>query len=753
MGFASFVFVTFLVYCNGIRMIDLVDPLIGSGGKGFGCAAVSPGAQRPYSFVRFSPDTSHSDFPWLPFEHFGGYQYNDNQITAFSQLHQQGAGEAGLGVLAMMPTSVIPTESMISSRGWTSFFSHQHEVARVNLYRVSLLPSMINVSLTSSLHSSCAFICWPPNVPRVVVIPASHSAGQKGQLRNSTVLLNVTQATATIGVFQAGNLMGSGVAPWAHVVFRGGVSVVGWGVWSGDNHLTHNSTMSASGGVEENVGAYVVLSNNDDNGCVEVGVGVSWIGKEQAKINWELEGKSFNEMMREGQEEWEKVLQSAVPTWQDSDQHEDAVKFATALYHTHCAPSSFSEPTTTSNTSVYLGFDGAIHPVVAPMQTYYTDLSMWDTHRCQNQWLALTSSSVASDIAQSLVLMAQQLRPGGIGGYPSWAFANSHTCSMDGQPALNIITDAYLWGAQRFNVEEAFRLMKITANANSSVGVCSRDHMDAYNTLGYIPVELDVQGSCVTLAYSHNDFAVASMAKALNQTSDYQFYLKRSDSYLQVFSPKDLFVCPRLNNSGAFQCPAIRTNVFSKNYIEGDAWHYRFYGTDPLKTFGSPQHLVDALEELMMLGRLDPFNILPNPYYWAGNEPDILAPWEFAHANRSDLIAKHVHWVARHRYSTAADGVPGNDDYGALSSWLVWAYAGMYPLYSGTTKLALGIPMFPLLTITREDGSVISIQRKGAGEDLKQVIVNGKVHIGSVLDLNDLLQGPGKNSTILFITA
>lgn len=36
---------------------------------------------------------------------------------------------------------------------------------------------------------------------------------------------------------------------------------------------------------------------------------------------------------------------------------------------------------------------------------------------------------------------------------------------------------------------------------------------------------------------------------------------------------------------------------------------------------------------------------LPNPYYWAGNEPDILAPWLFSLAGRPDLTAKWTRWV------------------------------------------------------------------------------------------------------------
>lgn len=52
---------------------------------------------------------------------------------------------------------------------------------------------------------------------------------------------------------------------------------------------------------------------------------------------------------------------------------------------------------------------------------------------------------------------------------------------------------------------------------------------------------------------------------------------------------------------------------------------------------------------MMNDGRLDPFNVLPNPYYWMGNEPDIDCPWQFAYLNASDLTFEHVKWVAENR--------------------------------------------------------------------------------------------------------
>jgi putative alpha-1,2-mannosidase len=115
----------------------------------------------------------------------------------------------------------------------------------------------------------------------------------------------------------------------------------------------------------------------------------------------------------------------------------------------------------------------------------------------------------------------------------------------------------------------------------------------------------------VTLAYAHNDFALSQWASKIN-SSLASFFLARSENYLNVWSRKDGFFCSRFRN-GTFDCPSNKLNVFSDNFVEGDAWHYRFYGTDVLRTFNSSQQFVTELDTFMTRGRIDPLNVLPNP--------------------------------------------------------------------------------------------------------------------------------------------
>ena len=98
-------------------------------------------------------------------------------------------------------------------------------------------------------------------------------------------------------------------------------------------------------------------------------------------------------------------------------------------------------------------------------------------------------------------------------------------------------------------------------------------------------------------------------------------------------------------------CPLLANIPYpgSPDYVEGDAWQWLwFVPHDPsalVKLFASPQRFVEKLEKFMTRARLWPTTAIPNPYYWAGNEPGLLTPWLGALAGRPDLTARFTRWV------------------------------------------------------------------------------------------------------------
>jgi len=123
----------------------------------------------------------------------------------------------------------------------------------------------------------------------------------------------------------------------------------------------------------------------------------------------------------------------------------------------------------------------------------------------------------------------------------------------------------------------------------------------------------------------------------------------------------------------------------------------------------------------------DPFNVLPNPYYWAGNEPDILAPWLFNFAGAPQYTQKFTREQIYKRFTTAASGLPGNDDYGTMSAWFIFAAVGFYPV-SATDNYVLGSPLFSKVILHTERGPLTIIANNISDSNIyvKSATLNGQ---------------------------
>jgi putative alpha-1,2-mannosidase len=111
------------------------------------------------------------------------------------------------------------------------------------------------------------------------------------------------------------------------------------------------------------------------------------------------------------------------------------------------------------------------------------------------------------------------------------------------------------------------------------------------------------------------------------------------------------------------------------------------------------------------------------------NEPSVLTPWLYLFAGRADRTQATVREALNRLWSDRPDGIPGNDDLGAMSSWFVWAAMGMYPAYPGRAELLLASPLFRSIEIRRAAGAAITIRAEGAGADAPYVgrlTVNGR---------------------------
>eukprot|EP01130_Rhizamoeba_saxonica_P016699 TRINITY_DN776_c0_g2_i2.p1 TRINITY_DN776_c0_g2~~TRINITY_DN776_c0_g2_i2.p1 ORF type:complete len:695 (+),score=149.93 TRINITY_DN776_c0_g2_i2:261-2345(+) len=639
----------------------------------------------------------------------------DGYIRLFSHTHMVGAGINDYGTIGVTSITHKPTSSDILDYGYQSSFSHSSEVAYPGYYSVVLRDYNIKVELTATEHVGVHRYTYNGNIEKYILFDISHALTPDA-CNKANITIDAKNNAVYGYILELGHMARryGGYKSYFYAKFADGLSIANSSTWR--NGQIFENTQFIEGC---HSGASVEI--NGPNNVVEFYVGISSLSIDKAKQNLEAEikvskpGYQFDLVKSESVAIWEDVLSMVSVEGTD---HDNLVKFYTALYRTHQSPTIFDEY------GEYLGFDNMVHKLDKNgPKNYYSDMSIWDVHRTQFPWLVLSDPERMADIIKSLIIMYKEG-----GDLPKWPMANGYTGAMIGTHSIVLIADAYIKGVEDIDMDTAYKAMKQAATQKQQ-NAGRRDLVD-WNKLGYIPWESSEKGACYTLAYSYDDGILANVAKKLGHMDDYELFTNTSKNYKNVFHPEEKFFCPK-TREGKWECPPVWINVFDDRYTEGDAWHYRFnVGADPnglIELFGSKQEFVKELETFCYRGEWYPFNILPNPYYWAGNEEDLLACWMFNFADRADLTQRYIRWLLDNKYTVNPDGIPGNDDYGTMSAWYIFGSLGFYPV-AGTTQFIVGTPLFPKITVHRKAGDLTVISHN-SGKDNFYVLkatINGK---------------------------
>jgi putative alpha-1,2-mannosidase len=221
-----------------------------------------------------------------------------------------------------------------------------------------------------------------------------------------------------------------------------------------------------------------------------------------------------------------------------------------------------------------------------------------------------------------------------------------------GNHAGQIFLDTLKKGIRNFDTQTAWEAINRTASMR--VAHAGRDFLEDWEVLGYCASESNSWSASCTLAYAFDDWAAAEMAREMKEPAELiQMYSKRSLNYRNVWDNHTKFFCPR-SKDGSFKCPLDPAFLLdggekTGGYVEGDAEQWRWFVPHDVQglaeLFGGRKAMAMALDTFMTNAAKYPGTALPNPFYWAGNEPDILAPWMGSLIGRPDLTAKHTRWL------------------------------------------------------------------------------------------------------------
>src|SRR5262249_8026132 len=131
-------------------------------------------------------------------------------------------------------------------------------------------------------------------------------------------------------------------------------------------------------------------------------------------------------------------------------------------------------------------------------------------------------------------------------------------------------------------------------------------------------------------------------------------------------------------------------------------------------------------------------------HFYIGNEPEHGTPWTYNFAQAPWKTQAIVSRILDEEFTVDPGGLPGNDDLGATSAWVGWAYLGMYPVIPGTDVLAVHGPRFPSVRVHLATGNVLTIEGDGAAQGapyVQSLTTNGTATTHSWLHYADVANG------------
>ena len=720
----TFLLAGFISLAQAKDYADYVNPLIGTQSTfELSTGNTYPAIARPWGMNFWTPQTGKMGDGWQ-------YTYTANKIRGFKQTHQPSPWINDYGQFSIMP---MVGKAEFDEEKRASWFSHKGEEAKAYYYKVYLADYDIVTEMTPTERAAMFRFTFPENKQSYIVVDAF----DKGSY------VKIDKENRRIIGYSTRN---SGGVP---------ANFKNYFVLEFDKSFTYQATVNDSVFVENgteqqahHAGAVIGFSTHKGE-SVHVRVASSFISYEQAMQNLtELGDDSFDTLVQEGREAWNKVLGRIEVEGGNLDQYRT---FYSCLYRSLLFPRKFYEIDRNGQIVHYSPYNGQVLPGYM-----YTDTGFWDTFRCLFPLLNLMYPSVNKEIQEGLINTYKESN-----FFPEWASPGHRGC-MVGNNSASVLVDAYLKGVKVEDVETLYKgLLYGTEHVHPEVSSTGRLGHEYYNKLGYVPYNVGInENAARTLEYAYDDWCIYQLAKALNRPQkEIERFAQRAMNYQNLFDAESKLMRGK-NADGSFQSP-FSPLKWGDAFTEGNSWHYSW------SVFHDPQGLIDLMGgDEMFVQMMDSVFAVPplfdDSYYGFPiheiREMTVMNMGNYAHGNQpvQHMIYlynyakqpwKAQYWlrqVMNRMYSPTPDGYCGDEDNGQTSAWYVFSALGFYPVCPGTDQYVMGAPLFQKATLHFENGNTLFIQAPENSEKnlyIESMTVNGQNYTRNYVTHSMLQQG------------
>ncbi|KAK8055047.1 hypothetical protein PG993_000274 [Apiospora rasikravindrae] len=734
--------------------LQYVDVLIGSTNAG----NVFPGASLPYGMAKAVADTNSGS-------NQGGFTLDGSPVQGFSVLHDSGTG--GQPSLGNFPLFVYPScpgddinlcDFPKKTRVKHGAFKPENVKAQPGYFSITL-DMGVQAEMTTTQHTAL-FRFILPNGP-----------GSNGTypfvMQDLSDLSDSRQDNGTVSVdAQTGRL--SGGAKFLPSFGSGSYTAYFCTDFSGpaiqDNGIYVNSRATTEAKdltISRSINGYPLPGGGfvrfqDATTPILARTGVSLISTEQACANAEAEIPDFNfdAVTKVAKEAWKAKLSPITVSTGGGVAKDLITNFYSGIYRTMVNPQNYTGE----------------NPLWRSEEPYFDSFyCLWDSFRSQIPFLVILDPVAVAQMIRSLIDTYRYE-----GWLPDCKMSLCRGYTQGGSNADNVLVDAYLKGiSDGIDWDVGYQAVVKDAEVEPyDWATHGRGGLDSWKSLGYIPVQdLDYKGFGTmtrsisrSLEYAYNDFCISLMSKAMNNTADQEKYLDSSENWKNVFYPdqtsflptgvdtgfKGFFQAKYLNQTWASQDPLTCSNLDTtgiacslqntgRETFEDSTWEYGFFVPqnqgDLITIYGGPSEFVRRLD---YLHDQNITNI--------GNEPSFLTVFQYHYAGRPGKSAARSHFYIPRYFNPTPGGLPGNDDSGAMGSFVAFSMMGLFP-NPGQNVYLITPPFFESVNLTHPTtGKTATIRNVNFDPSYEAIYIqsatlNGEPYTKNWLDHSFFLEG------------
>lgn len=477
-----------------------------------------------------------------------------------------------------------------------------------------------------------------------------------------------------------------------------------------------------------------------DTPSLDFRYGISFISVEQARKNlrYEIPAWSLATIKDAGIARWNEVLGEIAVEGGTEAQRK---VFYTALYRCFERMVNITE-----DGHYYSGFDHQVHQDARP---FYVDNWLWDTFRALEPLQTLLNPEMEADKIQSYVRMYEQS-----GVMPTFAILTGNYACMNGNHSAPWFADAWFKGVRDFDLPRAYegvrkRSLEVTMLPWSLAPKGPLD--DFYSAHGYMPAlrpgERETvpgvhpfekrQPVAVTLENSFDDWNIAQLAGVLHKPEDEKLFLQRAANYKNLFRAEKGLMWPKDSDGHWIEPmdPKFDGGMGARDYYdENNGYTYTWDVAHDLNglialmggTAKAEANLDQLFREPLSRSKYEFQAGLPDStsmtgQFSMGNEPSLAIPYIYDRLGAPWKTQKRVRMLLESFFTDTLQGIPGDEDGGGMSAFVVFSMMGFYPVTPGVPTYDVGSPIFNKVTIHLKNGKTFSLIAHNNSHDNKYV--------------------------------